>query len=356
MANFVETEQLVEHKESMTSFLQTRGSIPFFWKQTPKLEYLPKPVIYDHVDHKKGFNAHVERLVHNYGAQIMVNLINHTKSEGALEQQFRMLHKECPLSNHVDYEAFDFHAECSRLRYDRLSLLLGRLVERLRHLGCFTQTRGTVSRLQTGVVRTNCMDCLDRTNVVQSLIASENLTQVLRSVGIMLEGDVINAHSDFYSVFRNVWAEHANIIALQYAGSEALKTDLTRTGTRTVTGLLRDLKTALTRYAKNNFGDGYRQDSIDLVLGHYTVDVFSGPSKGRTWIFYLPLVLLVTLSLLLLTTLLFSESDADFVLLLICILSTASFLVLMMLRHSRVYVDLPKYCPFELTSDTIKMN
>ena len=31
--------------------------------------------------------------------------------------------------------------------------------------------KGVVSSLQQGVFRTNCIDCLDRTNVVQSMLA-----------------------------------------------------------------------------------------------------------------------------------------------------------------------------------------
>ena len=34
-----------------------------------------------------------------------------------------------------------------------------------------TDARGVVLRVQRGVVRTNCMDNLDRTNVVQSVLA-----------------------------------------------------------------------------------------------------------------------------------------------------------------------------------------
>lgn len=355
VANFVETEQLVEHKETMTSFVQIRGSMPFFWKQSPNLAYLPKPVIYDHVDHDKAFNAHLEKLIHNYGAQIIINLVNQTKSEGRLESKFRALHKASPLAKHVDYEAFDFHAECSGWRYDNLNHLVGRLRNRLGHYGCFVQARGIVSRLQTGVVRTNCMDSLDRTNVVQSLIASENLSQVLRHIQVLSERDGIDSHCEFIKLFKHIWVEHANIIALQYASSEALKNDITRTGKRTWTGRLRDLRAALTRYAKNNFNDGARQDAIDLVLGHYKVDVFSGPSNKGTWLYYLPLVLLVTLSFLLLITLLFSDfDDANFILVLMSIVSTALFLMLMISRHSQVYVDLPKYCNFELV-DSLKL-
>ena len=38
--------------------------------------------------------------------------------------------------------------------------------------------------LQEGVFRTNCIDCLDRTNVVQSLLAKKSL-QAQLEVGIM---------------------------------------------------------------------------------------------------------------------------------------------------------------------------
>ena len=79
----------MEHNDSLTSFVQIRGSLPFFWKQTPTLEYHVKPVIYNHMDHEKPFNSHLEKLVHNYGAQILVNLINHQKTEGELQQKYR---------------------------------------------------------------------------------------------------------------------------------------------------------------------------------------------------------------------------------------------------------------------------
>ncbi len=263
---------------------------------------------------------------------------------------FRSLVKGCAYANHVDYEPFDFHAECPRLKWDRLNFLLGRLGDRLKNFGCFVRSRGSVSRLQTGVIRTNCMDCLDRTNVVQSMIASENLSLVLKMIGIMPEGDAINGHTDFYNLFRNVWAEHANMIAIQYGGSGALKTDFTRTGQRTLTGVLRDGKIAILRYIMNNFGDGYRQDATDLVLGHVGQEVLSeGPrepmGKNRKWTFYLPLALLMLLSMLLLTTLLFSESGTDLILFLIFVASSVSFILLMISRHSQTYIDLPKYCP-----------
>jgi hypothetical protein len=48
-----------------------------------------------------------------------------------------------------------------------------------------------------------------------------------------------------------------------------LKTDFTRTGKRTKAGALADLSNSITRYFRNNFADGPRQDAYDLFLGNY---------------------------------------------------------------------------------------
>lgn len=54
-----------------------------------------------------------------------------------------------------------------------------------------------------------------------------------------------------------------------YSGTGALKTDFTRTGVRTKAGAIADLSNSITRYFRNNFSDGPRQDAYDLFLGVY---------------------------------------------------------------------------------------
>jgi len=46
VANSVETEQIVFYNKKATSLVQTRGSIPLFWKQSPNLKYKPRPELY----------------------------------------------------------------------------------------------------------------------------------------------------------------------------------------------------------------------------------------------------------------------------------------------------------------------
>ena len=51
-----------------------------------------------------------------------------------------------------------------------------------------------------------------------------------------------------------------------------------RTGKRTKLGALEDGRRSALRYIKNNFADGFRQDSLDLFVGNYKVS----PTEGVT--------------------------------------------------------------------------
>ena len=372
VANFVETEQICEHGEyGLTSFVQTRGSIPMYWIQEPDpLIYLPVPQIEVGVDHTAAFAAHFKEQIQYYGEQTVVNLVNHTKSEGALQRAYQSLCKESGIKEIV-YEAFDFHKECSKFQWDNLQHLISRLRNTLERFGYFYRSMdqmldnhrnttlpasgSTNIETQLGVFRTNCMDCLDRTNVVQSMLANENLNRVLCKFGVLkCEFETTEAHPEFQRLFRATWADHANLLAIQYAGSGALKTDFTRTGQRTYKGLLEDLRNAIHRFFKNNFQDGFRQDSIDLFLGTVSIpmdNVGSGDlekSEKQKWIYYLPLVLMTNLSILLLTYLLSPsfvgpDAEVDTILFVIFLTALAIFLGSVIRRKSHIYLDRPKF-------------
>ena len=284
VANFNETEQIVEVKgKGVASYVQTRGSMPFFWVQTPNIKYKPVPVIQG-LPHESdnAFANHFREQKRLYGApQVAINLIDAKKAEGRLEVRFRELFKTSQLQGLV-YEFFDFHKECSKMRYDRLSILVDRLKKY--DFGYFAVDyaggKKTVTKKQDGVFRTNCMDCLDRTNVIQSLMAAENLVIVLKNLEV-LPGNAtaksLQENPTFDGIFKNTWADHANLVSVQYAGTGALKTDFTRTGKRTKYGLLQDGWNSAIRYYKNNFTDGFRTDGMHFFLGELSIkDIESG--------------------------------------------------------------------------------
>jgi hypothetical protein len=138
-----------------------------------------------------------------------------------------------------------------------------------------------VTSVQRGVLRTNCMDNLDRTNVVQSLFARRAaLLAVPGAWGPACEASVLTSpHADFEAAFNNAWADNADALSMLYAGTGALKTDFTRLGKRTIAGAVADGVNSLKRYVLNNLSDGHTQDAWDLFLGRYT-PARSGATPG----------------------------------------------------------------------------
>lgn len=81
-----------------------------------------------------------------------------------------------------------------------------------------------------------------------------------------------------------MWADHADVISKAYSGTGALKTDYTRTGVRTKQGLLQDGVNSLTRYVKNNYYDGSRQDAYDVFTGRWTPAQLTSVAGGDPWL------------------------------------------------------------------------
>jgi len=145
------------------------------------------------------------------------------------------------------------------------------------------------------------MDCLDRTNVVQSALAKHVLNRILRQTDVLGYKESIDDHPHFLHIFRNVWADNADTVSRAYSGTGALKTDYTRSGIRTKEGALQDGINSAVRYIKNNFLDGPRQDAYDLVTGTWV------PRKDGNVLFadnrplltrLMPLILLISVFVL----------------------------------------------------------
>lgn len=281
-ANFVETEQILIFMDFRCSYVQIRGSIPLFWSQKTNLKYKPAIKIDDSKNHVDAFKNHVSSHLSHYEGKVLINLINQHGSEGMLEKTFMETFK---LINEpqLKYEAFDFHRQCGKDRWDRLSILINRLANDQDSFGYFCVNKnGAVIGTQSGVFRTNCIDCLDRTNVVQSLLAKRVLQIQLIKLSIISENDSIESNFELHQTFRDMWADNGDFLSKQYAGTGALKSDFTRTGRRTFYGMAKDGVNSLHRYYLNNFQDGFRQDSIDLFLGNYDIHKDDGKLIHQT--------------------------------------------------------------------------
>ncbi|ETV76484.1 hypothetical protein H257_09500 [Aphanomyces astaci] len=275
VANFVETEQALLFADGReTSFVQIRGSIPVVWSSPATLKYAPKVFQRAQADtDTAAFQLHAEELMKLYGRVILVNLIDKKTEQLKLGEAFEKTFGHASTLNthilaNIRYVWFDFHHECRRMQYANLGKLISQVDDDFQDYGYFSKSAsGQVTSTQSGVVRTNCMDNLDRTNVVQSLFARRSL---LLQVGESVQGNVLTSpFESFEKTFKNLWGNNADAISLLYAGTGALKTDFTRTGKRTTRGALMDGYNSVLRYILNNFYDGTRQDAMDLLLLRY---------------------------------------------------------------------------------------
>lgn len=343
VANFVETEQIVEYQGDHASFVQIRGSIPLFWHQNPDLRYKPPPTLLevDPQDHHSTCLRHMNDLMTMYGKVVCVNLVDQKGAEGNMEIAFQNAINNMS-SPSIRYEYFDFHAECRKMRWDRLSILIDRLSHDQDEMGFFLLLRdGSLSSLQDGVFRTNCIDCLDRTNVVQSMLAHRNLESVLKKLQILQQNQTLDYQYSFELLFKNVWADNADIISTQYSGTGALKTDFTRTGKRTKMGLLQDGLNSLIRYYRNNLTDGYRQDSIDLFLGNGKPISPLHIDKGWRYVTY-PSVLLIAVAMFVACAVTPSEYSTDSLLFLLFWGSMVYATLHTILKYGSEFVDKPR--------------
>ncbi|USW48008.1 Putative SAC domain-containing protein [Septoria linicola] len=286
------------------SYVQTRGSVPVYWAEVNTLKYTPKLQIRGVETAVNAARRHFDEQIRLYGENYMVNLVNQKGREMRVKDAYEQLVKilqthpteyqeadqktrekfdviepddQRSWYDHLHYVYFDFHNETKGLKWHRAQLLLDQLADGLTAGGYFhgiDRPSGGVDirRKQTAVVRTNCMDCLDRTNVVQSMLGRWTLTRMLIDLGVLKSGETAQDDQTFEHLFRNVWADNADVVSKTYSGTGALKTDFTRTGNRTRAGMLQDLSNSCTRYVRNNFADGPRQDAFDLFLGHYSPD------------------------------------------------------------------------------------
>ncbi|KAH9892122.1 putative SAC1 protein [Xylariomycetidae sp. FL2044] len=293
-----------EGKEmQILSYVQTRGSVPVYWAEINALKYTPKLQVRGIETAFPAAKKHFDEQIRIYGDNYLVNLVNQkgrekrikdayeqmvemlvtspsekSKSDMVSDEKFRVIEPSSSKQefDRLHYVYFDFHHETKGLQMHRAMMLVDQLKEALIAQQYFRgvdmpANGGLETRnFQTSVVRTNCMDSLDRTNVVQSMLARWTLDRMFVDLGLLQRGETFaTVDADFEFLFRNLWADNADTVSRAYAGTGAMKTDLTRLGKRTRGGTLQDGNIAVTRYYLNNFRDGPRQDAYDLFLGAY---------------------------------------------------------------------------------------
>uniref|UniRef100_A0A4W5NXC0 Inositol polyphosphate-5-phosphatase F n=1 Tax=Hucho hucho TaxID=62062 RepID=A0A4W5NXC0_9TELE len=279
VANFVETEQLIHVHNHSLSFVQSRGSVPVFWSQAG-YRYNPRPRL------EKGeketipyFAAHFDEQLNLYKKQVIINLVDQSGREKIIGDAYL---KQVLLYNNpsLTYVSFDFHEHCRGMKFENVQTLTDAISDIIADMRWGWVDQAGVICHQEGIFRVNCMDCLDRTNVVQASIARAVMEAQLKKLGVMPPEQPLPLKC--YRIYQVMWANNGDTISRQYAGTAALKGDFTRTGERKLAGVMKDGVNSANRYYLNRFRDAYRQAVIDLMMGHpVTEDLYSIFSKEK---------------------------------------------------------------------------
>lgn len=145
---------------------------------------------------------------------------------------------------------------------------------------------------QKGVFRTNCLDCLDRTNLVQSKIAYEILGVILVKCGFDMESIIgkatimkaarsIDSSNTFVMNLKNAWADNGDMVSKHYTGTGSTHTNVTRTGRRDLKGVMDHGLKSLSRFYKQYMEDNYKQEAIDLLVGQHTPTINLSEFESR---------------------------------------------------------------------------
>jgi hypothetical protein len=306
VANEVETEQMVHDSGvssfssgHFTSFVQLRGSVPSQWSQDIS-KMVPKPAIsFDLSDpFCETAGEHFNQLLCRYGSPVIVlNLVKKREKkrhESMLSEEFstavKYLNQFLPPDHHIQYISFDM----ARVNKGKEANVMGHLAEIAKNAVCktglfqsqkpyhshnpqyilgkpFIGLHGVEGRLQTGVIRVNCVDCLDRTNTAQFAVGKCTLGFQLYALGV-LESPNLEFDSDCVRMLEELYEDHGDTLALQYGGSQLVHRIKTYRKTAPWTSQGNDIMQTLSRYYSNTFSDAEKQHTMNLFLGLFVPD------------------------------------------------------------------------------------
>lgn len=294
VANDVETEQIVSDlmttsfhapgpqlfaNPSYTSYVHHRGSIPLYWTQDNS-GVTPKPDIDIQVTDPfyQPAALHFDDLFKRYGCPLYVlNLIKareRTPRESKLLREFEnaidYLNQFLDDDSKIQYKAFDMSRASKTRGGDVIGTLEVIAEEIMRKTGFFHNgvPEDDEPHVQNGVARTNCIDCLDRTNAAQFVIGKRAFGHQLKVLGVIPTADM-EYDSDAINIFTHMFHQHGDTIAVQYGGSHLVNTMATYRKINHWQSQSRDMVESFKRYYHNSFLDSQRQEAYNLFLGSY---------------------------------------------------------------------------------------
>ena len=306
--------KLIVEKEKLEAKQQNKADNKDIMESSPDIEKIRQQIIME-VTEKNEYDEKIKEIQMDFlTIKNEMGGLNATQQlQERYEKHIRILENRLDKDKFspVTYVWFDFHSECRKMKYENLSKLTNdpKMKPSITEYG-YTHIKIDSNKMttlndqinvddntndqwknvvitqvkkQTGVFRTNCIDCLDRTNVVQSVLARLVLHQMLFDLKLSekpSEDPFEKFKPVFESGFKNIWADHGDYISTAYSGTPALKADFVRTGKRTLMGNLTDGYLSCRRFYINNL-----RDVITMVSPNVFKSTFKNRFKFFEWIF-----------------------------------------------------------------------
>ena len=224
-----------------------------------------------------GTIKHFSEMFHRYGAPIIIiNLLRVTdknkENNLSIEYQSTLedLNEQLPFEYKIEYNSFDIKYEIkqSKKEYEqKFYCRFKNLIPKTNVFSAICKNNNLECNLQFGVIRTNCVDCIDRTNEGQLLLSHLALEEQLKVLGI---SESLSKKSDIIQVMTKLFEEMGDVIALQYSGSIAHKSTNSKAKSKQSKIIV-----ATQRHLANLMKDSKKQQAINLFLGIYKTDLYS---------------------------------------------------------------------------------
>ena len=291
VANDVETEQILEEvsawidRPKISSYIQIRGSIPIYWFQIQDAFYQKPEIKVNLSDIRyEATKRHFSSLIERYGIPCIVcNLTKKTedgkKQETLLNDYFfdgiNYINDSIKDFEKIAYYHYDFKSERRKKNfYKQFYEISCPLVSRTNLFSFIPDLKNKYNiSLQNGVIRTNCIDCSDRTNVFQQILGIAVLIIQLRFIGIN-ETFPENENETIYGILTGMYKKMGDILSNQYTGTISLKQSITdhRNVLNKVIDTGYEIIIACKRSMINYFNDQAKQNSMNLFLGKYKIN------------------------------------------------------------------------------------
>ena len=176
--------------------------------------------------------------------------------------------------------------ECPRDDYSRIDYLMQNIEIPINIFQFFSEDLNSheILKHQKGTTRTNCLDCLDRTNVIQTRVSWLVLQKMLYYLNLNVQ-HIFNKEEKFFFLtnnkfkenFKDLWAENGDEISIQYAGTASTITTVTKTGGHNLMGIIQHGIATVSRIYQGSFEDYFKQECIDTFLQKNLADDFVNP-------------------------------------------------------------------------------